>query len=97
MYAPIFLPPVPKPSPEVLAAERAILAAEGPSHVDGRYFARPGDADRQRRLVAECRVQEAARRAAITARHVAHDESGASRSEAAAVKRRLARAPAPRC
>lgn len=45
----------------VLAHERDILAAEGPYHVEGRYYANPDDADRQRRLVAERAVREAAR------------------------------------
>jgi len=45
----------------VLAHERGILAAEGPYHVEGRYYANPDDADRQRRLVAERAVREAAR------------------------------------
>lgn len=62
MYAPIFFPPVPPPSPDVLAAERAILEAEGAFHVDGRYYANTADADLQRRWAAECRVREVARR-----------------------------------
>ena len=45
----------------VLAHERDILAAEGPYHVEGRYHANPDDADRQRRVVAERAVREAAR------------------------------------
>jgi AraC-like DNA-binding protein len=45
----------------VVAHERGILAAEGPYHVEGRYYANPDDADRQRRLVAERAVREAAR------------------------------------
>jgi AraC-like DNA-binding protein len=45
----------------VLAHERDILAAEGPYHVEGRYYANPDDADRQRRLVAERMLREAAR------------------------------------
>ena len=45
----------------VLAHERDILAAEGPYHVEGRYYANPDDADRQRRLVAERAVREAVR------------------------------------
>lgn len=36
----------------VLAAERAILQAEGPRHVDGRCYANPHDAERQRRWAA---------------------------------------------
>ena len=64
MDAPIFLPAAPNPSPDVLAAERAILDAEGPYQVDGRSYARSSDADQQRRLAAERRVREAARREA---------------------------------
>src|SRR4051812_40401517 len=63
MYAPIFFPPAPKPSPAVLAAERAILDAEGPCHVEGRYIRDPMLCERQRRLVAECRVRDAERAA----------------------------------
>lgn len=62
MYAPIFFPPAPPPSPEGLAAERAILEAKGAFHVGGRYYASTADADLQRRWVAECRVREVARR-----------------------------------
>jgi AraC-like DNA-binding protein len=47
----------------VLAAERALLAAEGSYHVEGRFYASASDADRQRRHVAERIVREAARRA----------------------------------
>lgn len=63
MYAPVYFPPAPAPSPDVLAAERAILDAEGPYHVDGRYYANEADADLQRRWAAERRVSDAARRA----------------------------------
>jgi AraC-like DNA-binding protein len=63
MYAPVFLPQAGRPSAEVLAAEAAILASEGPFHVEGRYYANPGDADRQRRWAAERIVRETARRA----------------------------------
>ena len=62
MYAPVFLPAAPKPSPEVLAAEGGIIEAEGPYHVDGRYYARESDAAQQRRAVAERTVREVARR-----------------------------------
>ena len=62
MYAPVLLPQAEPPSTAVLAAERAILAAEGPYHVDGTYYARSTDADRQRRLGAERVVREEARR-----------------------------------
>lgn len=61
MYAPVFLPPAPAPSPAVRAFERAVLAAEGPHHVAGRYFARSDDADRMRRIEAERFECEAAR------------------------------------
>ena len=64
MYAPIFLPAAPKRSPEVLAAERGIIEAEGPYHVDGLYYGREADAAQQRRRAAERIVREAARRLA---------------------------------
>ena len=63
MYAPVFLPTAPNPSPEVLAAECDIVEAEGPYHVDGRYYACESDAAIQRRHTAERRVREADRRA----------------------------------
>lgn len=64
MFAPIHLPPAePIPAP-VLAAERAILAAEGPHHVGGRYVA---DA----RLAADLRRTEAERLVAAAHRLVA--------------------------
>ena len=64
MFAPIYLPPAePIPAP-VLAAERAILAAEGPYHVGGRYVA---DA----RLAADLRRTEAERLVATAHRLVA--------------------------
>ena len=44
------------------AYERHILATEGPYHVDGRYFASPYDADRQRRWAAERMLREVQRR-----------------------------------
>lgn len=52
----------------VAAEEAAILAAEGPCHVAGRYIADPLLCERQRRLVAETRVEAALRRAAYAAR-----------------------------
>jgi hypothetical protein len=52
MYAPVFLPQAPAPSPAVRAFERAALAAEGPHHVAGRYFARSDDAERFEREAA---------------------------------------------
>lgn len=63
-YAPIFLPPEPPPSPEVLAAERAILDAEGPVHVAGCYYADEDTAARARRYAAQELVRETARREA---------------------------------
>ena len=62
MYAPVLLPQAAPPSREVLAAEAAILSVEGPFHVEGRYYANSGDADRHRRWTAERIVREAARR-----------------------------------
>lgn len=56
MYAPIYFPPVAPPSAAVLAAERAILDTEGPSHVAGRYIRDAALCDRERRLEAERRV-----------------------------------------
>ena len=47
---------------QVLAHERDIIAAEGPYHVEGVYYANPFDADRKRRWTAERRVRETARR-----------------------------------
>ena len=64
MYAPIFLPAAPNPSPEVVAAERGIIEAEGPHHVAGLYYACEVDAAQQRRRTAERMVREAARRLA---------------------------------
>ena len=68
MYAPIYFPPAdPVSAPEhsaVLAVERAILAAEGPHHVGGRYVA---DA----RLAADLRRTEAERTVATARRLVA--------------------------
>ena len=61
MFAPIVFPPgglVPAP---VLAAERAILAGEGPHHVAGRYIANERLAADQRRIEAE-RIVDTARR-----------------------------------
>jgi hypothetical protein len=61
VFAPIYLPPAgPVPAP-VLAAERAILAAEGPYHVAGRYIANARLAADQRRVEAE-RIVDTARR-----------------------------------
>lgn len=48
--------------------ERKILAAEGPYHVEGRYYANPDDADRQRRWTAERMQREATRREQWAAR-----------------------------
>lgn len=67
MYAPVFLPQAPVPSPAVRAFERAAIAAEGPHHVAGRYFARSDDADRARRVEAERFEREAARYVAACA------------------------------
>jgi hypothetical protein len=51
----------------VTAAEAAILAAEGPYHVAGRYIADPMLCERQRRLLAEAHVEATLRRAAYAA------------------------------
>jgi AraC-like DNA-binding protein len=74
MYATVLLPPAARPSAAVLAAEAAILSAEGPFHVEGRYYANPGDADRQRRWAAERMVREAARQAAHASGSAAADD-----------------------
>jgi hypothetical protein len=50
----------------VAARERAMLAAEGPYHVERRYIADLALATTQRRRVAEREVCRAARRAAFT-------------------------------
>ena len=63
MLAPIYLPPAGSVPAPVLAAERAILAAEGPHHVGGRYVA---DA----RLAADLRRTEAERVVATARRLV---------------------------
>jgi AraC-like DNA-binding protein len=63
MYAPIFLPPAPAPSPDVLAVDRAILEREGPFYVEGCYYANQSDASTQRRRAAERQVRESTRRA----------------------------------
>lgn len=67
MYAPVFFPKPEPVSPAVLAAERAIIAAEGHYHVEGQYFSRESDANQQRRWVAERMVCEEARRDAPSA------------------------------
>ena len=61
----------------VLAHERDILAAEGPYHVGGRYFANPDDADLQRRRVAERMVREAARLEHLVGQGIVGDGAGA--------------------
>ena len=64
MVASIYLPPAGPVPASVLAAERAILAAEGPHHVGGRYVA---DA----RVAADLRRTEAERIVATARRLVA--------------------------
>ncbi len=64
MYAPIFFPPADPVSAPVSAVERAILAAEGPHHVGGRYVA-------DSRLAADLRRTEAERIVATARRLVA--------------------------
>ena len=61
MFAPIYFPPAEPVPASVLAAERAILAAEGPHHVAGRYVADARLAADLRRVEAE-RTVDAARR-----------------------------------
>ena len=68
MYAPVFLPQAEPVPAAVLDAERAILAAEGASYVEGRYFSSEADAAQQRRWAAERMVREATRREAWAAR-----------------------------
>ena len=69
MYAPIYFPPAAPPSEAVRAQERAIFAAEGPSHVAGRYIADSGCAATARRHEAERRVAAAEREARWLAAH----------------------------
>lgn len=57
MYAPIYFAAAMPPSRVVVAAERAIVEAEGPAHVAGRYIADAACA-------ATARWQEAERRVA---------------------------------
>jgi hypothetical protein len=64
VFGPMYLPPAGPIPASVLAAERAILAAEGPYHVAGRYVA---DA----RLAADLRRTEAERIVATARRLVA--------------------------
>ena len=61
MYAPIYLPQREPASPEVAAIERAVIEAEGPFHVGGRYFAKEADAREERRRFGERCVRETAR------------------------------------
>jgi AraC-like DNA-binding protein len=90
VYAPVLLPQAEPPSAAVLAAERAILATEGPYHVEGRYLASASDADRQRRLVAERVVRDEARRQAWAE----HTDGNANRDHQRAAP--AARPPIPR-
>ena len=71
MFAPIYFPPAAPPSGAVLAAERAILDAEGHSHVAGRYIADPALAATARRQEAERRVAAAERAEQADARWLA--------------------------
>ena len=65
--APLFFPPLPPVSDEtflaVLTAEERMMDAEGPFHVEGRYYANLFDAERARRLAAERQVRQAERAA----------------------------------
>lgn len=65
--APIYLESAPASS-EVLAAEAAIIAREGRLSVCGYQCSNYSDADRLRRVEAECRVREAARRRNLLAK-----------------------------
>lgn len=65
MFAPIFFPPAGPVPASVRAAERAILAAEGPHHVAGWYIADERLAADQRRLEAERFVDTARRLVAL--------------------------------
>lgn len=60
MYAPVFLSVQPA-SQAVQAVERAILRAEGPHHIGGRYFANEANARQERRREAERFVKAADR------------------------------------
>ena len=68
MFVPIYHRPADPASAPVLAAERAILAAEGPHHVAGRYVA-------DTRLAADLRRAEAARRVVAAYRFAALDQT----------------------
>lgn len=63
------LPPVPPPSAAVVAAAAAILDAEGPYHVGGRYIADALLAERERTRAAERQVAAAEREARWLAAH----------------------------
>jgi hypothetical protein len=65
VFAPIYLPPAGPVPASVLAAERAILAAEGPHHVAGRYIADARLAAEQRRMEAASIVAAALRLVAL--------------------------------
>ncbi|MGI8548298.1 MAG: hypothetical protein ACR2M1_13375 [Gemmatimonadaceae bacterium] len=65
--APIYFPGF-VPSTAVRLAEEAIIAAEGPLTIGGYQCSNYSDADYLRRIEAECRVREAARRDRVLAR-----------------------------
>ncbi len=64
MFASIYFPPADPVLAPVLAVERAILAAEGPCHIGGRYVA-------DTRIAADLRRAEAERVVATARRLVA--------------------------
>lgn len=80
MFAPIYLPQAPAPSPEILAAERDILADEGRLTVAGFQYASESDASQARRPEAERRVRNFDRFTSWYARQVARQESAAGES-----------------
>lgn len=57
MFAPIYLPQATAPRPEVLAAERDIMADEGYITVGGVQYTSESDASQARRWEAERRVR----------------------------------------
>lgn len=75
MFAPIYLPQAPAPSPEILAAERDILADEGYLTVGGVQYATESDATQARRWEAERRVRNYERFTRWAARQMAGQQT----------------------
>ncbi len=90
MFAPIYLPQAPAPSPEVLAAERDILTDEGRLTVGGVQYASESDARQARRWEAERRVRNYERFNRWAARQVAVQHTEAPAPAAAPIVGRAA-------